>query len=47
MKIELLVIRTRERVTLEVKDFGGTLIFGTDQNGNYRRLRRNEIIILC
>lgn len=46
MKIKVLVKRTRETLTIEVKDYGGTLIFGTDQNGYYRRLRKSEIEII-
>lgn len=46
MKIKVLVKRTKEILIIEVKDYGGVLIWGTDENGNYRRLRKNEIEII-
>lgn len=46
MKIKVLVKRTKQILIIDVKDYGGTLIFGTDQNGYYRRLRKSEIEII-
>lgn len=46
MKIKVLVKRTKEVLIIDVKDFSGVIIWGNDEKGNYRRLRRNEIEII-